>query len=68
MMKYAVLKNIENGNVFWTSIRGRTEEELTRLGDGNTVAYEVLSMHRNRQGAMESYTMEFHKSLFVLDV
>lgn len=50
--KYALLKGIKEGNVFWTT--NRTPETLTQLGDG-TVGYEVLKLSDSREEIINAW-------------
>jgi len=55
MRRYAVLKGIEAGNIFWTGLKENdTPESLSQLQDG-TVAYKVLGIYDSAREAQTAY-------------
>lgn len=56
--RFIVLRGIEVGNVFWSTMRpGETEEQARYLNDG-TLAYDVLLVTENEMEARQCWARE----------
>jgi hypothetical protein len=56
--RFIVLRGIEEGNVFWSTMRsGETEEQARYLNDG-TLAYDVLLVTEDEQEARKRWAQE----------